>query len=126
MEPNEVRQIVLNRVNGELLTYLNDMWQTHCKEQNYNGDVECFTSEEVTKYVKICKTCKNQDGTFTKIFVYAFITLETFTTKAMGQVTVGEIFKPAGCNAPAKHKRGEVLDNTTWKDCFSPYCVAYR
>lgn len=56
--------------------------------------------------------------------VYAFIALQDFETKALGPIRAGDIHRPAGWKAPAKHARGTVFNRETWT-CFGPYGVAY-
>lgn len=53
---------------------------------------------------------------------FAFIALDSFTTKELGQVTVGDIFKPKDYRGPAKHARGNVMKDI---DCVGPYGVNY-
>lgn len=72
------------------------------------------------KWCKIVRQSRGGGGDS----VYAFIALEAFSTKTLGQITVGDIHKPAGWKAPAKHKRGSVFSEDFDK-CAGPYGVAY-
>ena len=42
--------------------------------------------------------------------VYAFIALQDGHTKTLGTLKAGDIHKPAGFKAPAKHARGNVFE----------------
>ena len=57
------------------------------------------------RYFKIIKENTGQSS------VFAFIDKNT-----------GDIYKPAGCSAPAKHVRGNVFTNPK---CYSPYGINY-
>lgn len=58
------------------------------------------------KYFRLMITDSNSGGgsSVTSSRVHSFINKET-----------GDILKPAGMNAPAKHARGNVLDKASWK-----------
>ena len=60
---------------------------------------------------KYTKVCVEREGRPTS--AYAFI-----------DNTTGDLFKPAGFNAPAKHARGNINDASGLKAC-GPYGVAY-
>ena len=57
--------------------------------------------------------------------VHAFIAKEDFVTKGMGQVYKGDIFKPASWNAPAKHARGNIYDESKGMSQMNPYGPNY-
>jgi hypothetical protein len=76
--------------------------------KNFPSQQESLTYEEGQKYVRIVKTSAN--GSSRSAFV--FINKET-----------GEIFKPAGWKAPAKHARGNIR-NLVRLD-VGPYGAAY-
>jgi hypothetical protein len=76
--------------------------------KNFPSQKEMLTMEEGQKYVRIVKTAAN--GSSRSAFV--FINKET-----------GEIFKPAGWKAPAKHARGNIR-NLVKLDVI-PYGPAY-
>lgn len=42
---------------------------------------------------------------------YAFIALEDGETKGLGKIKKGDLFKPASFNSPAKHARGNIIDD---------------
>ena len=44
--------------------------------------------------------------------VYCFVCLEDGHTKTLGNLKAGDIYKAASWNAPAKHARGSVLNET--------------
>lgn len=56
---------------------------------------------------------------------YAFIALVDNTTKGMGVVKAGEVFKPDGWKAPAKIARADVFKPETWK-AAGLYSMEYR
>jgi len=43
--------------------------------------------------------------------VYAFVCLQDGYTKALGALKAGDVHKPAGWKAPAKHARGNVFND---------------
>jgi len=101
-----------NEIN-ELLKYLNT---------NHKGGGPLpyeFTATEGKQYFKIMQT----SGPSTS--VYAFIAKIDFENRSMGRVHAGQVFKPAGWKRPARHSRGELLDKSTWAECFGTYGVAY-
>lgn len=56
---------------------------------------------------------------------YAFIALVDNTTKGMGVVTAGQVFKPDGWKAPAKIARADVFQPETWR-AAGLYSMEYR
>lgn len=56
--------------------------------------------------------------------VYAFICLTDGFTKTLGTLRAGDIHKPAGFKAAAKHARGNVFNADTFK-CAGPLGIAY-
>lgn len=70
---------------------------------------------------KWCKLIKADNNSRS---MYAFIALQNFATKELGAVTAGDIHKPATYKKPAKHARGNVLQEATW-GCAGPYGIEY-
>lgn len=56
--------------------------------------------------------------------VYAFIALVDSTTKTLGTVKAGDVHKPAGFKAPAKHARANVFDDDFAK-ALTPNGIVY-
>lgn len=59
---------------------------------------------------------------------FAFIALHDFTTKALGSVRSGDVMMPQSYQAPAKHARGNVLNDDGGQgaiDTTSPPHVRY-
>lgn len=77
-----------------------------------------FLVEFSKKWAKIVKIEDNRRS------VYAFIALQNFSTKELGNVIAGDIHRPASWNKPAKHARGCVGNESTW-NCAGPYGIAY-
>lgn len=50
------------------------------------------------------------EGVGTKRSVFCFIANEDSTTKSLGTVKMGDVMKPASFKVPAKHARGNILD----------------
>jgi len=76
---------------------------------------------------KWCKvvTLEERNGVKTVTSVYAFIALQSFSTKALGQVVQGQIFKPATFKAPAKHARGSVYEGDFGRSCLTSHGPVY-
>lgn len=99
--------------------YINEFFN-HCVkviEDEYSKYFPDITPPKCTleyrkKYAVICR----------ENAVFAFIALDSFENKEVGQVNVGDIFKPKDYRGPAKHARGNVMGNI---DCVGPYGVNY-
>ena len=85
---------------------------------NNNFPSQKFDFEPGNKFYKITTAPFGQKS------VYAFIAMDNFENKKLGQVVQGDIFKPATWSQPAKHKRGTLYDQNTWV-CFGKYSVQY-
>lgn len=70
---------------------------------------------------KWCRIVKQYTGSQS---VYAFIALQTYSTKTLGTVQVGDIHRPASWKIPAKHARGNVFQED-FNNCAGPYGVIY-
>jgi hypothetical protein len=76
------------------------------------------------KWVRVVTMEVQNDGTKKVQSVYAFIVLKDGQTKALGTLKAGDIHKPAGFKAPAKHSRGSVFQEDFGK-CLTPYGIKY-
>lgn len=56
--------------------------------------------------------------------VYAFICLKDYSTKTLGQLKAGDIHKAASWKIPAKHARGNIMDDK-FVNCLTPQGVIY-
>ncbi|MBM4077025.1 MAG: hypothetical protein FJ267_15455 [Planctomycetes bacterium] len=56
--------------------------------------------------------------------VYAFVCLQDGFTKALGTVKAGDIHKAASFKAPAKHARGNVMQDG-FNNCATPHGIVY-
>jgi hypothetical protein len=70
-----------------------------------------FTSMKGKRYARIVRQMRGDSNSRS---AYGFVELAT-----------GDIFKPATWKAPAKHKRGNIFDESGGLDCCGPYSVAY-
>lgn len=94
-----------------LLAMLND---------KFGNENRCFSEHSVGKnLIKVSRTSYSQTS------VYCFIAHRDYSTKGLGQVKAGQVFKAASWNAPAKHARGDLFDRSTWDKCFGEFGVAY-
>lgn len=56
---------------------------------------------------------------------YCFVALEDGQNKQLGQYRQGDVFKPAGYKAPARHARGNIFNDDNGLKCCGRYGVAY-
>lgn len=76
------------------------------------------------KWVRVVTLDVPNEGEPRVSSVYAFIALIDGNTKALGSFKAGDIFKPAGWKAPAKHARGNVFDDD-FRKALTPNGVVY-
>ena len=76
------------------------------------------------KWVRVVTLDVPNEGEPRVSSVYAFIALIDGNTKALGSFKAGDIFKPAGWKAPAKHARGSVFD-ADFQKALTPNGVVY-
>lgn len=62
------------------------------------------------KWVRVVTLDVPHEGEPKVSSVYAFIVLQDGQTKTLGTLKAGDIHKPAGFKAPAKHARGNVFE----------------
>lgn len=98
-------------VQTKMDEYMNEHFPTNPKR--------ILQIEKSTKWAKIVEA---EDGRVRR--VYGFVALKDFETKALGAVRTGDIHKAATFKAPAKHARGNVLNQETWT-CAGPYGIEY-
>lgn len=106
------------------LTERIDAFVAHCqqvlekyyKETNWTLPIERYTVEYLSE-----KWARIHRGNHS---VYAFVALQDFSTKVLGQIQAGQIFKPASYKAPAKHARGSVFSED-FDNCAGPHSIIY-
>jgi hypothetical protein len=99
------------------VAYVQNMMNAHHKDHpEFTPKME---SEPGQKWARVWRVPPGEVGRS----AYAFIALVDFSNRDLGQVTAGDIYMPASYKAPAKHRRGTVLDPNTWT-CAGPYGVA--
>lgn len=80
------------------------------------------------KWIRIERQDMRDDGKggreYKTTSVYCFVARQSYSTKIMGDVVTGGIYKAAGFKAPAKHHRGNIYDNTTY-GCARGYGIEY-
>lgn len=79
-------------------------------------------SEFNGKWCKIWR-CELRNDQYERTSIYAFIALQDFVTKGLGQVVAGQIFKPASIQGPTKHARGSVFDQDSGLACAGLYGI---
>ncbi len=75
------------------------------------------------KWVRVV-TVEERNGKPEDSSVYAFICLQNYTTKTLGNLMAGDIHKPATFKAPAKHARGSIF-NPDFAKCMTPFGIVY-
>lgn len=108
---------------AELVTYINEtVIKPYYAEHYKNIPHPDFVTAEYGggRWCRLVKKTPGLEGGS----AYGFICLESGYTKTLGHLTAGDIHKPAGWKAPAKHRRGSVLDKATW-NCAGPHGMAY-
>lgn len=93
-----------------LIAAWNERFTQYARAQGEHYPIsELVIAKGGRKFIKV----QTQDTSGEHNSAYAFINART-----------GEVFRPAGRDAPAKHARGNVLDRATW-GCFGPHGVSY-
>jgi hypothetical protein len=71
------------------------------------------------KWVRVVTIERGQSSS-----VYAFIALQDFSTKSLGNIKTGDIHKAATYKAPAKHARGSVF-TPDFNNCLTEFGIVY-
>lgn len=100
------------------VTKAQEMIDKHYQDNNYLCGSATFHAEYLSE--KWCRIVKKDSSTS----VYAFVCLKDGATKTLGTLKAGDVHKPAGWSAPAKHARANVFENDFAK-CIGPYGVSY-
>jgi len=77
-----------------------------------------------SKWVRVVTLDVPHEGEPEVSSVYAFIALQDGHTKTLGTLKAGDIHKPAGFKAPAKHARGNVF-NDDFRKTIMPNGIVY-
>lgn len=105
--------IRVNQTSVEFVNWLNDcnaLLEAHMAAHYPNNPKECLEASQGNRYIKIVH--RQVEGTVR--FAWAFI-----------DRTNGDVLKPAGWNAPAKHARGNIFDEQKGMGSIGPYGPAY-
>ena len=117
----------------KFVQHVRDLVDTYYKRQLPNlvaaGLVPTHEADFMSdKWVRIMVCETYNDGVNTPTHkprsVYGFVCLQDYETKTLGKLKAGDIHKAATWKAPAKHKRGSVLDEATWT-CAQPHGIIY-
>lgn len=81
-----------------------------------------YTAEDGQKFIRVVQASQSATGRS----VHCFIAKVDSETKALGKVRAGGILKPASWKAPAKHARGNILDEHGGMSQMGPYGPASR
>lgn len=93
---------------------------------NYTSlEREVLVLDESTKYVRVWKCRESEAKAGRRGSAYAFIAKVDNTTNALGNVKAGDVMKPASWKTPAKHARGNILDEFNGMSMIGPYGPAY-
>lgn len=84
-----------------------------------------FVCERGTKFIAI--DVINQPSQNCGRSVFCFLAAEDTESKGLGKVLRGDVLKPGGYKAPAKHSRGNLFSATKGEESLSPsgYGVKY-
>jgi len=76
------------------------------------------------KWVRVVSLDVPHEGPPVVSSVYAVIALQDGHTKTLGAIKAGDIHKPAGFKAPAKHARGNVFE-ADFRKAIQPNGIVY-
>ena len=103
----------------------NENIANHWAKSEYHGEPYICRAEYLSdKWVRIVRQEKRNDGKYYDASVFAFICIKDNVTKALGQVKVGDIHKPANFKTPAKHARANIFEEDFQK-CLTPFGIVY-
>jgi hypothetical protein len=99
------------------------VWIENCQKivDNYhNQDIAYKTDHKLTI----------EDGkSFMRVYaggrIYAFVAMKDSVTATLGTVKAGDILKPATWKAPAKHARGNIVDQYQGLSMMGPFGPDY-
>jgi hypothetical protein len=77
-----------------------------------SGETDGIELKFGKRYAKLIRVTTSRTGSSRS--VYGFVDIDT-----------GDILKPAGWKAPAKHARGNINDASGGMDCSGPWGIAY-
>jgi len=88
-------------------------------DKDYKENYDCLTPPTINttkggKYIKVTRVHEDSNDS-----VICFIATQSFTNKTMGKVEAGDIFKAATYKTPAKHARGNILNDDNGFSAFS-------
>jgi hypothetical protein len=105
----------LQRLTEKIAAWMHEAYEEYASYDHYFRLTICngldFTSMKGKRYARIVRQRRGDSNSRS---AYGFVELAT-----------GDIFKPATWKAPAKHKRGNIFDESGGLDCCGPYSVAY-
>ena len=109
--------LFVSKADEVTATYWHNSGYTHAPPPKHRAD---YLSDKWCRVV----TVEERNGTPTDSSVYAFICLQDGQTRALGVLRKGDIHKAASFKAPAKHARGNVL-NELFPNCLTPWGIVY-
>lgn len=99
-------ELFVDHVNREIESY----W----KRCNYTISMPIVRAEILSdKWIRL-NNKELRDGVYKTTSVYCFIARQTYSTRGMGEIISGGIYKSAGFKVPAKHARGNIYDALTY------------
>lgn len=112
-------------------------WLNSCQElvndyyaKNYpNLKPSRLDAEYLTKFVRVWSVVIHEDaeGNLSdgQRLAWAFVSFQEFSTKELGQVKIGDIFKTSSYKKPARHARGSLWDAKAGLGSMSVHGPAY-
>jgi hypothetical protein len=108
----------------EFIAHVNKSIEMYWSRCQFTHDMPIVRAEILSdKWIRL-NNLEWRDGEYKRTSVYCFVARQNYSTKMMGDIIAGGIYKAAGFKVPAKHARGNVFDMETYK-CAGPHGVAY-